>query len=249
MPAVGPAGTVKKPYPLRNNGSQLRAVVMEISPDGIGKVNGGRTGQWRVGPAVQRRGNRPAHILLQKAIDLLYQLPDKIPGGLLGFLGDLILEHQQRGCQIQIRFQSLQQLRFQQKLLQSLARDSVVLYNGHNLRIKEAAQIPQPFGNVRGGRPVSASLPRCLEALLRSAVDGSQRTVDQQLLLGQRGGSHLRKVRLALRAQNQAPAGLSFLLCHGTPPQISSKSKSSRLFRDSCSLCDSVPIKTSAACT
>lgn len=45
---------------------------------------------------------------------------------------------------------------------------------------------PPAIWQCEGRRAVSASLPRCLEALLRSAVDGSQRAVDQQLLLGQR---------------------------------------------------------------
>lgn len=37
--------------------------------------------------AVQRRGNRPAHILLQKAIDLLYSFRIKFRAASLDFLG------------------------------------------------------------------------------------------------------------------------------------------------------------------
>ena len=59
---------------------------------------------------------RPAHVAFQHPVDVLHNFRDKPTGGFFGFFRDMILEHQQRGGEIQVRLEIVEQLRLEQEL-------------------------------------------------------------------------------------------------------------------------------------
>lgn len=107
MPAVGAAGTVEEPDPLRDDGFQFPVIIAVISSDRVGKVDSRRGGKGRMGTADKCCRHSPTDIVFLKLADLLYDFMDVATGGLLGFFGIWSLSSISVQA-IQIRLQSLQ---------------------------------------------------------------------------------------------------------------------------------------------
>ena len=154
--------------------------MFQVAADSGGKVNGCRTGQRGMGAFIERGGHGASHIVFQHFVDVFYNAADKPTGVFLGFFGNLIFEHEKRGRHLQVGFEIVEQLRFEQKLFQSLALNRVVLHHRDGLAVEETAQISQPTGNMRRRR--SPSRTALGNAFAFAAVDCRERLIHHHFL-------------------------------------------------------------------